>query len=133
MRRLWRDQRRRCHIQPQACEGETARPSCKVPVDSTSSLDDARKDTPKGFFCASKNSADIINHRSCSKTFSVTELLSERACSLGRRSFKSDCSLVRGRGNDCAPADQSDFILNICRNKWTKTLEYCPHREKVLS
>ena len=34
-------------------------------------------------------------------------------CSLGRRSFKSDSSLVRGHGNDGAPPDQSDSILNI--------------------
>jgi serine/threonine protein kinase len=24
-------------------------------------------------------------------------------------------------------------LIYVCRNKWTETLEYCPHREKVLS
>jgi hypothetical protein len=38
---------------------------------------------------------------------------SEGSCSPGRRSVKSDCSLVRGHGNDCAPADQSNFVLII--------------------
>src|ERR1700735_1921407 len=82
--RLWRDQRRRCHIQPQAREGETAGPSRKVPVLSTSSLGDAPKDTLKGFLCWPENVADIINHKSYSKTFSVTALLSESSCSPGR-------------------------------------------------
>jgi hypothetical protein len=57
----------------------------------------------------------------------------QSTCSPGRRSFESDCSLVRGHGYDRAPADQSNSILNMCRNKWTETLEYCPDREKVLS